>query len=163
MADDFGLLLKAVALERPVRAQVIAIAAEGVAHQRQVEAAALLRLPDMGHFMDEKALRDAAARSRNRRTRGRHAGWKWMFPVGAMATPLRMERPPFAPDQPHLAIIDRVAEDRTRKLDFAGGQWAGIAFVIADERRLQADPLPLDCFAVLAMTSVAHLPDNARG
>src|SRR5690349_11138146 len=56
VADDLRLLLQAVAAEGPPGLQLVGIAAEGMAHQRQIERAALLRLPDMGHLMDEKAL-----------------------------------------------------------------------------------------------------------
>ena len=56
VADDFGLLLKAIVLEPAPGLQVIAVAAEGVPHQRQVEATTLLRLPDMGELVDEKTL-----------------------------------------------------------------------------------------------------------
>ena len=34
----------------------------------------------------------------------------------------RVERPPFALDQPHLRIIDRVAEDGAREVDLAWGE-----------------------------------------
>src|SRR3990170_2863975 len=50
VADDFRLLLKAIAAERAAVVEDVGIAAERVAHQRQIEAAAGLRLPDVGHF-----------------------------------------------------------------------------------------------------------------
>ena len=50
-----------------------------------------------------------------------------MLPVGAMTMPLRLERPPFAPDQADPGIIDRVAEHRSGELDFAGGEGTGDA------------------------------------
>ena len=56
VADDFGLLLNAVAGERFARLQHIAVAAKGVPHQHQIEAAAALRLPHMGQLMNEEAL-----------------------------------------------------------------------------------------------------------
>ena len=56
MADDFRLLLKAVTMERPAVLELVSVAAEGVAHERQIEAPARLRLPDVGQLMDEKAL-----------------------------------------------------------------------------------------------------------
>ena len=56
MADDFGLLLEAVSVEWPAFDQAVAVAAEGVPHQRQVEAPTLLRLPDMSKLVDEKTL-----------------------------------------------------------------------------------------------------------
>src|SRR5207302_3952257 len=56
MADDFRLLFEAIPGERLPGLQLIAIAAERMAHQRQIEAPLDLRLPDMGHLMDEEAL-----------------------------------------------------------------------------------------------------------
>src|SRR3954452_23140477 len=56
MADDFRLLLDAVMLERLSGFQHVSIAAEGMPHQHQIEAAALLGLPDVGHLMDEIGL-----------------------------------------------------------------------------------------------------------
>ena len=44
VADDLGLLLEPVEIEGPTGHQVIGIAAEGVAHHRQIEAAARLGL-----------------------------------------------------------------------------------------------------------------------
>src|SRR5215212_4471933 len=46
--DDLGLLFQAVALERLSGLQLIGIAAEGVPHERQIQAPALLRLPYVG-------------------------------------------------------------------------------------------------------------------
>jgi hypothetical protein len=37
----------------------------------------------------------------------------------------RLEKPPFAAHEPHLAIIDRVAENGARDRDFASGEGAG--------------------------------------
>ena len=56
MADDFRLLLQTVIFEAAPRLQLISVAAERMAHQRQIEAAALLCLPDMGQFVNEEAL-----------------------------------------------------------------------------------------------------------
>src|SRR5436305_13926092 len=49
VSDDLRLLFQAVAIERFARRQAVRVAAEGVAHQRQVERPLGLRLPDMGH------------------------------------------------------------------------------------------------------------------
>ena len=59
MADDFGLLFDAVTFERPTGFQAIIIAAKGMALQRQENA--LLMLPDMHQFMDEKPLQSKIA------------------------------------------------------------------------------------------------------
>ena len=56
MADDFRLLFKAIVLKPPALDQRISVAAEGVTHQRQVKASALLRLPHMREFVDENSL-----------------------------------------------------------------------------------------------------------
>ena len=56
MADDFGLLFQSVAVEAATRLDAVGVAAKRVAHQRQVKAAAFLRLPDMGHFVQEQRL-----------------------------------------------------------------------------------------------------------
>ena len=72
--DDLRLLLEAVAVERLSRLQLIGVAAEGVAHQRQIEAPLCLRLPDVGHLVDEEALARRAAPSRNPPTSRRRRG-----------------------------------------------------------------------------------------
>ena len=48
VADDFRLLLEAVAIERLSWLELVGVAAEGMAHQQQIEAALGLRLPNMG-------------------------------------------------------------------------------------------------------------------
>jgi len=53
---DFRLLLKAIAIERFPVFKHIAVAAERVTHQRKIPAAPGLRLPDMGHLVDEMRL-----------------------------------------------------------------------------------------------------------
>src|SRR5512147_861740 len=55
VADDFGLLLKAIVLEPPSGLEVVAVSAERMAHERKVETPALLSLPHVGQFMDEEA------------------------------------------------------------------------------------------------------------
>src|SRR5687767_4265600 len=56
MAHDLGLLLKPVVAERAVIVGRVGVAAEGMAHQRQIEAPMTLRLLDMGHFVNEQPL-----------------------------------------------------------------------------------------------------------
>src|SRR3546814_20120056 len=56
VANDLRLLLQPVAAERFARHDVVSIAAEGMAHQRQIPTAAPLRMPYMGHLMDEMSL-----------------------------------------------------------------------------------------------------------
>src|SRR5262245_7073317 len=107
VTDDFRLLLEPVAPKRTLGLKPIVIAAEWMAHQRQVETAALLRLPDMGQLVDEISLlsnwlfgeivRPAAA--------------VWMevdVPHRCHGGASGLERPPFAFDQPDPRIIDRI-------------------------------------------------------
>ena len=119
MADDFGLLLEAVAVERLALLERVGIAAERVAHQRQVEAAACLGLPDMGHFVDKQAL---AAERLGGEIVGPQSpwGWKWMLPVGAIAAFLGWNGHHLRLTRRTARIIDRVAEHRAGKGDFAG-------------------------------------------
>src|SRR5690242_17112118 len=56
VCNDLGLLFQAVAVEGLARLQIVGIAAERMAHQRQVEAAVGLGLPDVGHLVDEEGL-----------------------------------------------------------------------------------------------------------
>src|SRR6187551_2994047 len=56
VTDDFGLLLKPIVLEPPAGLQLVLVTAERMAHQRQVETTALLRLPHVREFVHEEAL-----------------------------------------------------------------------------------------------------------
>jgi hypothetical protein len=56
MPDDLGLLLETIRSERLARRDPVAVAAERMTHERQEKSAVPLSLPDMGHFVDEKAL-----------------------------------------------------------------------------------------------------------
>ena len=125
VADEFGLLLEPVAVEAPALRHGVGIAAERVAHQRQIEAPVALRLPDVGHFVDEQPLQRQAARWRNRRDNWSLSGWKWMLPVGAMTMPLGWNGHHLRRTIRHAVIIDRVAEHRSRQRDFAGGEGTG--------------------------------------
>ena len=127
MANDFGLLLKAIVLEAPTGLEGIAVAAEGVPHQGQIEAAALLGLPDMGELVDEKAL---PMQRFTAEILGPQVGMgmEMDVPGRGHGHAARMEGPPLPPDHPHAAVIDRVAEDRTCKLDLSYGQRAGVIF-----------------------------------
>ena len=46
--------------------------------------------------------------------------------------PARLERPPFAADEPYPVVVDGVAEDRTGELDLAGCQVAGAFHRLAE-------------------------------
>ncbi len=56
MANDLRLLFETVAVERFARLKSVSVAAKGMAHQWQIETAALLRLPNVGQLVDEEAL-----------------------------------------------------------------------------------------------------------
>lgn len=116
VADDLGLLFEPVAVEQAVGDEVVAIAAEWVPHQREVEAPAGLRLPDVRHFMDEQSL--AVQRLLPEVVRPqivmrvevdvpgrRHHGVPWLEP------------PPFATDHADSVVGNRLAKDRAGKLD----------------------------------------------
>ena len=150
MADDFGLLLEPVALERPARTKIIGVAAERMAHQRQVEAAARLRLPDVGHFVDEQALpRERLFREIVGPQVAMRDG-NGYCPVGAIDDALRLERPPFAPDQADPRIIDRLAEHRSGELDFAESVRGRCAVrIVSEDSRLCRDGVE---------ASAPHLP-----
>ena len=102
------MLLDPVFVERPARLDAIIIAAKGVAAQRQENA--LLILPDMGHFMDEKPLplqiatakivaeKPAFGMKMDRAKRGHNRAF-WL------------EKRPFAVDDFDARIINRIAKD----------------------------------------------------
>ena len=118
VADDFGLLLQPVSFERFSGHERISILAEGMAHQRQIESAAPLALPDMREFVDEKSLPpqrlgreifrpQIAVRMEVDVAGRRHRGVPGM------------QGPPFAAHHFHAGVIDRVAEDGAGKRDLA--------------------------------------------
>src|SRR5579884_1058936 len=123
MRDDLGLLLEAISFEGLARLQLVRIAAERVAHQRQIKKAALLRLPDVGHLVNKEAL---ATERLFREVFGPDAAVGMEIDVshGSHCRIARMEGPPFALHQPYARVIDRIAEHRARKLDLAGGERA---------------------------------------
>ena len=126
MADDFRLLLKAVAAKQPARHDLVSVFAEGMAGEGQEESSAFLRLPDVGHFMDEEAL---GPQRLFRKIVGPEIALRMEVDVAARrhGRVLRLERPPFAADQPDVRIIDGVAEHRSRQIDFASRQGAGLS------------------------------------
>ena len=105
VADDLGLLFEPVAAERAAGDDVVPVATEGVAREREEKSATLLRLPDMGHFVDEEPLalkrlfreilRPAPTVGMEMDVAGR----------GHRASP-RLQRPPFAAEQPHFGRVD---------------------------------------------------------
>ena len=125
---DFGLLLKPIGLEALHRLELIGVSAERVAHQRKVEPSTGLGLPDVRHLVDEQALPmqrflrkifrpELRMRMEMDSAHRRHRD------------AVRLERPPFAANHPDLRIVDRIAEDGTRELDFAWSEGArGIVY-----------------------------------
>ena len=62
-----------------------------------------------------------------------------MLPIGAMVKRARLEWPPFAPDQAHPAVFDRLAEDRAGEGDLAGRERTrGHAAEVASMRAFRA-------------------------
>jgi len=121
MADDFGLLLKAIVLESPSGLKVVAVSAERMAHERQVESPALLSLPNVGKLVHEKTLpMKRLAREIFRPQVG--MGMKMDVAHRSHRHALGLERPPLAPHHPHATVVDRIAEDRSGERDLAGGQ-----------------------------------------
>jgi hypothetical protein len=116
---NFGLLLKSVPIERFVWNKFIGVSAKRVAHQREVEAAALLALPDVSHFVDEHSLR------------GQGLVREIVRPLTALGMEMdiagrrhhhafRLEWPPAPPDEPDASIIDCLAKHAPRKVNFVG-------------------------------------------
>lgn len=105
VADDFRLLFKAIAVEWLTGDQVVGIATKGMAHQRQVESAAFLGLPYVRHLVDEQTLQ--LDRLTTEISRPAIAFGVEMDVAGRRHdNPARLQRPPFAADQPHTAVID---------------------------------------------------------
>lgn len=129
MADDFGLLLQPVTMERLARLDCVIVAAEGVAFQWQDDA--LLMLPDVSHLVQEQALIDRVGGSEIVAVE-RAFGVEMDVASGRHHGFARLEEGPFAADDAHGGIIDRAAEDRVGEIGFAGGQGAGIDHGVAE-------------------------------
>src|SRR3546814_3561182 len=93
-----------------------------MAGQRQPDPA--LMLPDMGHLMDEKALRLQRAVAKILAPQAA-LGVEPDVPVGRHGDPPRLERPPSAMADADRRIIDRIAEDGGSEIAFRFGQGAG--------------------------------------
>lgn len=126
VADDLGLLFEAITVEPATLLYLIAVAAERVTHQRQIEAAVSLRLPDMGHFVDEQTLQSERFRREIVRP-ARIGGVKVNITGRGHDDPLGLERPPAAADDPHPVIVDRRAEHRPGERDFSLGEVSTVA------------------------------------
>lgn len=57
MANDLSLLLDPIVLQGAARPEAVIVTAKWVTMQRQVPSAVDLRLPHMGHFVNEKPLK----------------------------------------------------------------------------------------------------------
>lgn len=123
MADHFGLLFQAISIEWTTLDHLIAVTAEGMAHQRKVESPAGLRLPDVSHFVDEQALEREPLPGK---ILGPDSTIGVEMDVAGRGhdDPLGLERPPFTADHPYPAIVDGIAKHRAGQLDFAGRKGA---------------------------------------
>jgi len=121
MAHHFRLLFEAVAVEPAAVDHAIAISAEGVPHQREIEAAAGLRLPDMGHFVDEEALQGQAFLREIFRPEGA-VGVEMDVSGRRHDDAPGLKRPPFAADDPYPVIVDGIAEHGAGEVDLALSQ-----------------------------------------
>ena len=118
VGDDLRLLFQAIAVEGFFRLDLVRITAERVAHERQVEAASRLGLPHMCHLVNEEAL--AAERlSREIVRPDSSIGMEVDVASRCHGRIAGVEGPPFALEQAHLRIIDRIAEYGTRKRNLA--------------------------------------------
>ena len=57
MPNDFCLLFKPISSKRPTHDNFISVSAEWVTHQRKVEAASRLSLPDVRHLVNKEPLK----------------------------------------------------------------------------------------------------------
>jgi len=122
MADDFRLLFKTIVLEPPALDQRISVAAEWMAHERQVKASALLRLPHMGEFVDEDPLLVQGLTGEIFRPEVR-MGVEMDVPCRRHCDVAGLKRPPSAADHANLCVIDRIAEHASGEFDLSGSQW----------------------------------------
>ena len=121
MADDFCLLFDAVVFEGSSVFELIGIAAERVAHQRKIEAAAGLGLPDVRQLMDEKTLTMQWLATKVLRP---EVGARMEMDIAHWrhSDAARLEGPPPAANHSNAWIVNRVAEDRSGKFDLASGE-----------------------------------------
>ena len=118
MRDKLCLLLDAVGGEWPRWIEAVIIAAERVAHQREIEPPALLRLPDMDELVDEEALQtqrrfaEIVAVVRARRV-------EMQMPHRRHHGAARLEREEAAAPDAHWGKIQRAAENAMRERLFA--------------------------------------------
>ncbi|QNP43356.1 hypothetical protein H9L15_00295 [Sphingomonas daechungensis] len=118
MADDLRLLFQSIVLEPAAQFDFIAVSAEGMAHQRQVEPASLLCLPDVCQFVNEQALSVQGLLTEVLRPQVA-IRVEVNVPGRSHDDAPRLQWPPLAPNQANRRIINGIAEDRTRELDLA--------------------------------------------
>lgn len=116
---NLGLLLDAVARQRPAGLQTVRITAERVAAQRQEKPA--LALPDVRHLVDEQPLRVDRARAEIIAIEVT-LGMQPDVSVGSHRGEARLEERPFCVMDANLLCIDRVAKDRARQRDLGVSQ-----------------------------------------
>ncbi len=119
MADNLGLLLDAIFGKSLFRLQLIIVARERMARQRQENA--LLVLPDMDHFVNEQRL-DILRRAAKVVAEEIALRMKPEIAIRRHGNARMLEQPPFAVENSDLYIIDRLSENGPAKRDFRSGQ-----------------------------------------
>ena len=117
------MLLEAVALEGPVVANLVAVTAEWMTHEREIQLPLRLRLPDVRHFMDEETL---AAQRLAGEIIGPHTPLRVEIdvPHRGHRRVARMEGPPFSLEKADMGIVNCVPEHGTSDGEFAGSESA---------------------------------------
>lgn len=122
MPDNLGLLLDPVLLQPPVGLENIIIAPRKGADQWQIPPAMVLRLPDVGHLVNEVALEIE------------RSGGEIIAVIGRLRVEVQVPpwrhgdgawlegKPAFTPDG-HLGAVDRLAEHRMHQRNFTRRQW----------------------------------------
>ena len=118
MADDFRLLFKTIVFEPPAFDERISVAAEWVAHQRQVKSPASLRLPHMRELVDENALFAQVFAGEIFRPEVRMRV-EMDVPGGRHCDVAGLKRPPSAADHANPCVIDRMAEHASGEFDLS--------------------------------------------
>ena len=120
VTDDLCLLLEPVAVEALAVPKLITVTAKWMTHQRQIIFAMFLRLPDMGHFVDEQPLQRQWFGGEIVRP-ARVGGMEMDVAGRSHDDAPGLERKPSAAHDTHPRIIDRRPEDRAGEGDFAIG------------------------------------------
>lgn len=115
---DLGLLLDPIVLERLTGFEAVIIFAERMAVEHQIPPTARLCLPHMRQFVDQMPLTQDADIGKVITIR-RAIRVKMEVPLRSHRYVTGLKQKPFAALYLHRAIIDRIAKDPARNLDFA--------------------------------------------